>query len=239
MYSDYPPAFSAIKAAQAASAKGLDHMRVASLTHGNGFLMKEGESFVTSSGLFPSPGGLGQFLPLVVGVTEGGSGRSSSRGGHTIFASNTSGEDDSFQVLRGYKSRVLTPLSVDRLPGTVGERVGPSAFVAGNIMFPDKDEYNNAYPPVRVPAGVQVLRDDRKFAAKKSSIGLLLYGPHQPRTQICGGIIARGIQGQVHDRFCLKTGCTFASHKSKSYLDNLVKGAYYVLENKSYGYSVL
>ena len=59
---DCPSAFSAIKATQAALAKGFDCMQVASSTRENGVLMKKGESFVTSSDLFLSPGGSGQFL---------------------------------------------------------------------------------------------------------------------------------------------------------------------------------
>ncbi len=87
--------------------------------------------------------------------------------------------------------------------------------------------------------GDQVLRDGRTLAAKKGPRGLLLYGAHGPGTRICGGVIARGLQGHFPDRFCLKTGCTFASHRTKSNLAHLVRGAYYVRENESYGYSEL
>jgi hypothetical protein len=64
----------------------------------------------------------------------------------------------------------------------------------------------------------------------------VLYGPHEPGTGICGGIVARGAQGQFLDRFCLKTRCGFASHSSKSYLSKLKRGAFYVKENDSHGY---
>ena len=64
----------------------------------------------------------------------------------------------------------------------------------------------------------------------------VLYGPHKSGTGICGGIVARGVQGQFPDRFCLKTRCGFASHSSKSYLSKLHWGAFYVKENKSHGY---
>ncbi len=51
MDGERPPAFSAIKAAQAALAEGMDHMRVASSAPGNGVPMEEGESFVTGMGV--------------------------------------------------------------------------------------------------------------------------------------------------------------------------------------------
>ena len=54
---------------------------------------------------------------------------------------------------------------------------------------------------------------------------------------ICGGVIARGVQGQFPDRFCLKTRCSFSSHSVKSHLGRLEAGAYYVKENKSHGYT--
>ena len=106
-------------------------------------------------------------------------------------------------------------------------------------MFRDENEDDHAdnYPPdggifvssvAGAPAGGPIVRNSRKFATKKGPTCLLLYGPHGPGTRICGGVIARGVQGQFPDRFCLKTECTFTSHRTKSYLGNLVKGAYYV-----------
>lgn len=251
MDGDRPLALSAMKAAQAALAEGLDRMRVAATASGNGAPLEEGESFVPP----PSPaprggealfGSLGRFLPGGVGFAEGGSGRSSFLGGgSTILPSVTSGEEGSFKVLRGYESQVLTPLSSDRSPRLAGEQAG--ATFGGNIMFGNENEedHDDKYPPdggifvssaAGVPTGGPIIRDSRKFAPKKGPTGLLLYGPHGPGTCICGGVIARGVQGQFPDRFCLKTGCTFTSHRTKSYLGNLVRGAYYVRENESYGY---
>ena len=66
-----------------------------------------------------------------------------------------------------------------------------------------------------------------------------LYGPHGSGTGICGGIVARGLQGQFPDCFCLKTRCGFASDSSKNYLSKLEQGAFYVKENNSHGYCKL
>ena len=114
-------------------------------------------------------------------------------------------------------------------------------------MFADKEEDDDGYPPpsgfvstvAGVPEGEQVRRNSRRFAAQQVPTGHLLYGPHGPETRICRGVIARGTQGQFPDRFCLKTRCTFSSHVSKSTLNRLVRGAYYVRENDSYAYSEL
>ena len=54
--------------------------------------------------------------------------------------------------------------------------------------------------------------------------GLSLYGPHNPGTRICGGVIARGAQGQFPNRFCLKTECHFTMHATKSFLPKMVAG---------------
>lgn len=64
-----------------------------------------------------------------------------------------------------------------------------------------------------------------------------LYGPHGPATGICGGVIARGAQGQFPDRFCVKTRCRFATHVSRSHLGALKTVAYYVRENDSHAYT--
>ena len=56
---------------------------------------------------------------------------------------------------------------------------------------------------------------------------------------ICGGTIARGFQGQLPDRFCLKKGCRFTTHAAKSSLGRLLPGAYYVKENNAYAPSEL
>jgi hypothetical protein len=44
---------SVLKAAQAGLAKGLNHLRVATVDHGNGALLEEGESFVPAGGGLP------------------------------------------------------------------------------------------------------------------------------------------------------------------------------------------
>ncbi len=79
----------------------------------------------------------------------------------------------------------------------------------------------------------------RLFTARQEQGGHTLYGPHNPGTQICGGVIARGAQGQFPDRFCLKTQCRFTMHATKSNLPRMVKGGYYVKENNTHGYSEL
>ena len=45
---------------------------------------------------------------------------------------------------------------------------------------------------------------------------------------MCGGVIARGTQGQFPDCFCLKIECRFTTHTTKSYLPKMVAGGYYV-----------
>jgi hypothetical protein len=66
-----------------------------------------------------------------------------------------------------------------------------------------------------------------------------LNGPHGLGMGICGGIVARGAQGQFPDCFCLKTRCGFVSHSSKNYLSKLEQGGFYVKENDSHGYCKL
>jgi hypothetical protein len=107
-------------------------------------------------------------------------------------------------------------------------------------IFDNKEEEDDGYPPpssfvstvAGVPVGEQVWHDSRRFATQQAPTG----HPHGPETRICGGVIARGTQGQFPDCFCLKTRCTFSSHVSKSNLNWLVRGAYYVRENNSYPY---
>ncbi len=79
----------------------------------------------------------------------------------------------------------------------------------------------------------------RPFTACQEQGGHTLYDPHNPGTQICGGVIARGAQGQFPNRFCLKTQCHFTTHATKSNLPRMVKGGYYVKENNAHGYSKL
>ena len=60
---------------------------------------------------------------------------------------------------------------------------------------------------VGVGAGDQVRQDGRRLAAHQDPVSLDLYGPHGMGDTICGGTIARGLQGQLPGRFCLKKGC--------------------------------
>ena len=81
--------------------------------------------------------------------------------------------------------------------------------------------------------------NSRLFIAPQEGGRLSLYDPHNSGTRICGGVIARGAQGQFPDRFCLKTDCRFTTHATKSYLPRMVAGGYYVKQNDTHGYSGL
>jgi hypothetical protein len=79
----------------------------------------------------------------------------------------------------------------------------------------------------------------RLFTARHEGGGLCLYGPHNPETRICEGVIARGAQGQFPDRFCLKIKCHFTTHVTKSFLPRMIAGGYCVKQNDTHGYSEL
>ncbi len=79
----------------------------------------------------------------------------------------------------------------------------------------------------------------RLFTARPERGGLCLFGPHNPGSRICGGIIARGAQGQFPDRFCLKTECRFTTHITKPYLPKMIAGGYYVKQNDTHGFAKL
>jgi hypothetical protein len=79
----------------------------------------------------------------------------------------------------------------------------------------------------------------RLFTVRPERGGLCLYGPHNPGSRICGGVIARGAQGQFPDRFCLKTDCRFTTHTTKSYLPKMISGGYYVKQNDTHGFAEL
>ncbi len=78
--------------------------------------------------------------------------------------------------------------------------------------------------------------NSRLFTVRQEEGGLCLYGPHNPGTRICGGVIARGAQGQFPDRFCLKTECRFTTDAIKSYLPQMIAGGYYVKQNNTHDY---
>jgi len=182
-----------------------------------------------------SGGGLGELR-----VDDGDIGSSGER---TILAS-----EGSFQVLQGFETRVETPLSVEgveRLAYARGETRGTS----GEFDTPKETEEEEGFF-FREPASTYHSaasaggarngnKRDERPASKVSVPTHGLYGPHGSGTGICGGIVARGAQGQFPDRFCLKTRCRFSSHSSKNYRPKLEQGAYYVKESDSHGYCKL
>ena len=252
---DPPPARSALKAAQAGLTDGLQRLRMASLARGIGATLGEGESLGGGAGASSgSPEGpslrsqFGAFLPG--GFGGGGSGvlrvddyDLSSVGVRTILGS---GSDGSYQIMQGLEARVETPLSFERLSGARGGARGSP----GDFSTPKESEdddgffFTEAGRPYAGASGNAGSvggagggnKRDGVRPATRSVSAHNLYGPHKPGTGICGGIVARGAQGQFPDRFCLKTRCGFASHSSKSYLSKLTQGAFYVKENDSHGY---
>ena len=157
-----------------------------------------------------------------------------------------SGLDGSYQIMQGLEARVETPLSFERLSGARGGARGSTGDFNTPQESEDDDDFfvtkaGRPYAGTSGNAGsVGGARGGNKRdggrPATRSVSAHVLYGPHEPGTGICGGIVARGAQGQFPDRFCLKTCCGFASHSSKSYLSKLTRGAFYVKENDSHGY---
>jgi hypothetical protein len=265
MDSDRQTACSALKATQDGLADGVTRLRVVTAACGNRALGEEGESFATAGMGSPAPVGghslrsqLSPFLPGGLGFSGGGTEGNSARE-CTILASDNS-VGGSFQILQGYERRVNTPLTGDRGETfgrhSEGSRGGgllsqPPSFRLGAFTFllregiSNNDEENGAYdvnrgsiPTVGGAGGEeQAKRDGRRLTTRQELMGQLLYGPHGPDTQICRGIIARGLQGQFPDRFCLKTACRFTTHTSKSNLGQMTPGAYYVRENNAYAYA--
>ncbi len=112
----------------------------------------------------------------------------------------------------------------------------------------DDNDSNKDYDAARVGfrssvagvgAGYQLKSDAKCLAAHQDPVGLDLYGPHASGESICGGTIARGLQGQFPHRFCLKGGCRFTSHAAKSSLGRLQLGAYNVKATDAHAYSEL
>ena len=156
----------------------------------------------------------------------------------------------SYQVLRGLEGRVETPLSFARPEftgrgggGSTGGFSTPKELEEDDAFFYGQagGSYGTRYPgPAGIGGGVRGgTKQDGSRPTTRSLAAHGLYGPHSQGTGICGGIVARGAQGQFPDRFCLKTRCGFASHSTKSYLSKLEEGVFYAKENDSHGYCKL
>ena len=247
---------SALKAAQATLAEGLTRLRVASTARPPVPSVGEGESLARGMEVLPGAraeatgGGLSSlFFP-------GGLGSGVSSRGRTILPSTATG--DSFTVIPGMEDQVSSLLSSAQgelydgrygmlrgeLPrGSPSGRFGDLRSLRfGDPQDSEGDGFDDARDYASKTGGDTVQRTgntSRPFTARQEGPGLCLYGPHNPGTRICGGVIARGAQGQFPDRFCLKTGCHFASHATKSYLPRMIAGGYYVKQNDIYGYAEL
>ena len=261
MDGDRQSARDALRAAQVSLADGITRLRVASAVRGGGAPPEEGESFVTAwavgggTPFLPSGaslrGQLSQFLPGGLGFSGSVGRESGGSGERTILPSDHGSVGGAFQILSGFETRVDTPLT----SGEQGEPYYPQGGESRTFSkrpserggSVDGEDASVGYDVARasfissvdgVGAGDQVKRDGRRLAAHQEPVGLLgLYGPHGVGQVICGGTIARGLQ--FPDRFCLKKGCRFTTHASKSSLDRLLPGAFYVKENEAYGYSEL
>ena len=266
MDGDRSAARDALRAASASLADGIARIRVASAVRGGGAPLEEGESFVSARAggggtpLMPSGaslrGQLTQFLPGGLGFS-GVARAGGSSGERTILASDSS-VGGAFQILNGYETGVNTPLTDGERGESFGRQPEESVFGLGLGAFSsrpargliDDDKVSQEYDVARgggflsSVAGVgtrnQINRtDDRRPAAQQDPEGLGLYGPHSSEALVCGGTIARGLQGQFPDRFCIKKSCRFSSHAAKSSLGRLHPGAYYVKANDAHAYSEL
>ena len=262
---------SALKAAQAGLAEGLNRLMVATTARaGSGGAADGGESlpaFSGGAGAFRSPAD--SFLPGGFGAQGRGEGSGGSRtmSSRTILPSvDFVGGSYILPILPDYENRITTPLTVDMGGGARGQgglthnEAYASSHGGGyadddgsqgerssrSLDIPrsnSQGEGGGGNPPSyfrisRAGSGGQgegSIRGSGRFGTVSTSFRL--YGPHGASTGICGGIIARGLQGQFPDRFCLKTRCSFASHSVKSHLGRLEAGAYYVKENESHGYA--
>jgi len=142
----------------------------------------------------------------------------------------------SYQVLPGLEARVETPLSFAR-PGFAGRGGGggsPGGFSTpkdvgedDGFFYDTGGSYGSKNAGLAGSGGGKGggKRRDGGRPTTRSLAPHGLYGPHEPGTGICGGLIARGAQGEFPDRFCLKTRCGFTSHSTKSYLSKLKEAA--------------
>ena len=259
MDGDRSAARDALRAASASLAEGISRIRVASAVRGGGAPLEEGESFVTARArggtpLMPSGASLrgqfSQFLPGGLGFSGVARGGGSS-GERTILASDLGSVGGGFQILNGYETGVNTPLT----DGDRGDSFGrqPRAFDGPSYSRPtrgsvDDDEASQEYDVVRGGSlssgagggtGIRLKSDERRLGTQQDPEVLGLYGPHDAGASVCGGTIARGLQGQFPDRFCIKKSCRFSSHAAKSSLGRLIPGAYYVKANDAHAFSEL
>jgi hypothetical protein len=118
-----------------------------------------------------------------------------------------SGSDRSYQIMQGLEAQVETPLlfkqpAVARVGarGSTGDFSTPKESeddvgfffkVAGRLYTSDS---GNAGSSRGIAGGGN--KHDRGGPATRSVSAHVLYGPHEPGTGICGGIVARGAQGQ-------------------------------------------
>ena len=229
------PALSALKAAQASLAEGLTRLRVASTARPPTPSVGEGESVARGFGALPLERGEaigGSLLSCL--FFPGGLSSGASFHGDTILPLASTGH--SFTVIPGLEDQVTSPLSSahgELYEGQDGTMRGepPRGSPAGR--FGDLHSLRFGDPHDLEGVGFEDARDfvpktgdttkrsgnsSRLFTVRPERGGLCLYGPHNPGSRICGGVIARGAQGQFPDRFCLKTDCRFTTHTTKSYL---------------------
>ena len=229
------PALLALKAAQATLAAGLTRLRVASTERPNAPSVGEGESLARVMGLpgareEATGGGLSSsFFP-------GGLGFGVSSRGSTILPSAATG--DSFTVIRGLEDHVSSPLSFAHgkhdeaqhgglrgepsrspLPGRFGD-LRPISF--GGLHDSPGGGFDVFSTTTGRDPGHHSVHTSQPVTARQGEHACALYGPHNPSSGICGGVITRGAQGQFPDRFCLKIGCRFPTHVTKSYLPRML-----------------
>lgn len=246
------PTLSALKAAQATLAAGLTRLRVAGTERPNAPPIGEGESLARVMGLpgareEATGGGLSSsFFP-------GGVGLGVSSRGSTILPSTATG--DSFTVIRGLEDQVASPLSFapgdhyeaqygglrgepsrSSLPGRFGD---PRPISFGGLHDSPGGGFDVFSTTTGRDPGHHSVHTSQPLTTRQRERACALYGPHNPSTGICGGVITRGAQGQFPDRFCLKIGCGFPTHVTKSYLPRMLIGGYYVKQNDSYGFAEL
>ena len=233
------PALSALKAAQASLAESLTRLRVASTAPPPAPSVGEGESLARGMGVLPGEQGEATGGGLSSLFFPGGLGSGVSSRGCTILPSAATG--DSFMVIPGLEDQVTSPLSSaqgEPYDGWYGMLRGelPRGSPSGrfrdlrSLRFGDPqdlegDGFEDSQDFVTKTGGDTAQRSgntSRLFTASQERGGLCLYGPHNPGTRICGGVIARGAQGQFPDRFCLKTECRFTTHATKSYLPRMI-----------------
>ena len=117
-----------------------------------------------------------------------------------------SGSDRSYQIMQGLEAQVETPLLFKRpavarggARGSTGDFSTPKesedddGFFFGEAGRLHASDSGNAGSGEIAGGGTK--RDGGRPATRSVSAHVL-YGPHEPGTGICGGIVARGAQGQ-------------------------------------------